>query len=103
MKRDGEFIVSEIAGEYIILPTGSAALRFHRLITINEVEAFLWELLAQEQTEESLVQNVLRTYEVDEKTARQDVANWSIRPGSASAVYLVRLWLFMNRESIKKR
>lgn len=76
MKRDGEFIVSEIAGEYIILPTGSAALRFHRLITINEVEAFLWELLAQEQTEESLVQNVLRTYEVDEKTARQDVANF---------------------------
>ena len=76
MKRDGEFIVSEIAGEYIILPTGSAALRFHHLITINEVEAFLWELLAQEQTEESLVQNVLRTYEVDEKTARQDVANF---------------------------
>lgn len=76
MKRDGEFIVSKIAGEYIILPTGSAALRFHRLIMINEVEAFLWELLAQEQTEESLVQNVLRTYEVDEKTVRQDVANF---------------------------
>ena len=76
MKRDGEFIVSEIAGEYIIIPTGSAALRYHRLITINVVEAFLWELLAQEQTEESLVQNVLRTYEVDEKTARQDIANF---------------------------
>lgn len=76
MKRDGEFIVSKIAGEYILIPTGNAALRFHRLMIINEVEAFLWELLAQEQTEESLVQNVLRTYEVDEKTARQDIADF---------------------------
>ena len=59
-----------------MIPTGNTALRFHHLIVLNEVEAFLWQLLEKEQTEESLLQNVLRTYEVDERTARQDIADF---------------------------
>lgn len=76
MRRNQEFVICEAAGEYIIIPTGNTALRFHHLIILNKAEAFLWQLLKTDQTEESLLRNVMRTYEVDEGTARKDIANF---------------------------
>ena len=51
-------------------------MRFHHLIILNKAEAFLWQLLKTDQTEESLLRNVMRTYEVDEGTARKDIADF---------------------------
>ena len=59
-----------------MIPTGNTALRFHHLIILNKVEAFLWQLLKTDQTEESLLRDVMRTYEVDEGTARKDIADF---------------------------
>ena len=73
MKLKYEFSVREIAGDYIIVPTGSTALQFNGLITVNEVGAYLWKLMQQETTEEALVQSVVTEYEVEEETARQDI------------------------------
>ena len=65
MRRNQEFVICEAAGEYIMIPTGNTALRFHHLIILNK-----------DQTEESLLRNVMRTYEVDEGTARKDIADF---------------------------
>lgn len=73
MKISKEFVIREIAGDYIIVPTGSTALQFNGLITVNEVGAFLWKNMQQETTEEALVQSVVSEYEVEEETARQDI------------------------------
>ena len=73
MKISKEFVIREIAGDYIIVPTGNTALQFNGLITVNEVGAFLWKFLQQETTEEALVQSVVSEYEVEEETARQDI------------------------------
>ena len=73
MKISKEFVIREIAGDYIIVPTGSTALQFNGLITVNEVGAYLWKLMQQETTEEALVQSVVTEYEVEEETARQDI------------------------------
>ena len=59
-----------------MIPTGNTAWRFHHLIILNKAEAFLWQLLKTDQTEESLLRNVMRTYEVDEGTARKDIADF---------------------------
>ena len=37
MKIDRNFVLREIAGEYIIIPTGKTALEFNGLITVNEI------------------------------------------------------------------
>ena len=76
MRRNQECVICEAAGEYIMIPTGNTALRFHHLIILNKAEAFLWQLLKTDQTEESLLRNVMRTYEVDEGTARKDIADF---------------------------
>lgn len=73
MKIEKEFILREIAGDYVIVPTGKTALEFNGLITVNELGAFIWKKLQQEVTEDELIQVILEEYEVDEETARHDV------------------------------
>lgn len=73
MKIEKEFILREIAGDYVIVPTGKTALEFNGLITVNELGAFIWKKLQQDVTEDELIQVILEEYEVDEETARNDV------------------------------
>lgn len=77
MKISQNFILREIAGEYVIVPTGEAAYEFQGLITVNETGAFLWEKLQKdEQTEESLVKVLCEEYETDQTQAEKDVAEF---------------------------
>lgn len=73
MKIDKEFVLREIAGDYILVPVGETALHFNGLITVNEVGAFLWEQLRQETTRSQLIERILEEYEVDEATVSGDV------------------------------
>lgn len=73
MKVDKEFVLREIAGDYVIIPIGRTVLSFNGLITVNEIGAFLWNLLQGDVTKEDLVAKVLDEYEVDEETAREDI------------------------------
>lgn len=72
MKLSENFIMREIAGEKIVVPTGAAA-QMNSLITLNGVAAFVWECLQTERTAEEVKKMVLDKYEVDEETAGQDV------------------------------
>ena len=73
MQVGKEFVLREIAGEYIIIPTGKMVSRFNGLITVNEVGVSLWNLLQEDVTLEQLVQGVLDEYEVEESVAREDI------------------------------
>lgn len=76
MKIDKSFILREIAGDFIIVPTGNTVLNFNGLITVNEIGAFLWELLQEDTTEDKMLEAVLHDYDVDEKTARTDIQEY---------------------------
>ena len=73
MRIDKEFVLREIAGDYIIIPTGKMVLDFNGLITVNEVGAFLWNMLQEEVTVEDLVKGILEEYEVEEDVAKEDI------------------------------
>lgn len=73
MRIEKEFVLREIAGDYIIIPTGSTVLEFNGLITVNEVGVTLWKLLQQGADIEQLVQGVLAEYDVQEDVAREDI------------------------------
>jgi hypothetical protein len=70
------FVVREIAGETIAIPAGAAARELSGLLALNGSGQFLFELLQTEQTEDSLVNAMLETYEIDEATARADVVEF---------------------------
>lgn len=76
MRISDQFILRQIAGEYIIIPTGQTTLKFNGMITVNEQGAFLWEALKEEITEDGLVEAVLAEYDIDRQTAAADVAEF---------------------------
>ena len=73
MRIEKEFILREIAGDYVIVTTGKTALEFNGLITVNELGAFIWKKMQQDISEDNLVSAILDEYEVQEETARNDV------------------------------
>lgn len=73
MKINNEFVLREIAGDYIIIPTGKMALDFNGMITMNEVGVFLWKKLQEEVTFEELLKAVLDEYDVEEEVAKADI------------------------------
>lgn len=73
MRINKEFVLREIAGEYIVIPVGATALEFNGLITVNEVGVFLWKKLQEETTMSELIEAVLAEYDVEEDVARADI------------------------------
>lgn len=72
MKLKDGFLLREVAGETVVLPTGGG-LDLNLMITLNGTGRFLWERLETGAEEDDLVSALLAEYEVDESTARQAV------------------------------
>ena len=68
MKLKEGFLLREIAGQTVVLPTGGD-LDINMMITLNGTGAFLWEHLQEETNEVALVSALLAEYDVDEATA----------------------------------
>lgn len=81
MKRNTDFMLRDIAGEVILVPTGAATQQFNGMITLNEVAAFIWKNLDESESSEILVDKIMDEFEVDRETATRDVI------GFASALY----------------
>lgn len=67
------FLIREIAGETVAIPSGQAAHHLSGLVVINGCGQFLFDLLQSEQTEASLLNAMTDTYDVDEVTALVDI------------------------------
>ena len=73
MKLEKEFVLREIAGDYVIIPVGKTVIEFNGLITVNEVGVSIWNMLQNEVTFDQIVQVILNEYEVEESVAREDI------------------------------
>ena len=73
MRVSKDFIMRQIAGEFIVIPVGQTALKIHGMINLSESAALLWEKLQTDCTEEELIQALLTEYEIDYETAAADV------------------------------
>lgn len=73
MKIKNGFILRQVAGQVVVLPSGDS-LDLNMMITLNDTGAFLWEHLQQETDENTLVAALLGEYDVNEATARKAVA-----------------------------
>ena len=73
MRVSKDLILREVAGEYILIPVGKAALEIHGMINLSESAVLLWKKLQEDCTEEELVQALLVEYDIDRETAAADV------------------------------
>lgn len=73
MKIKDGFMLSRVAGSYVVVPVGAVQADFTGMITLNPVGAFLWGKLEKETTRDELLKSLLSQYDTDEKTAAQDI------------------------------
>lgn len=73
MKLKEGFVLRNVAGETIVVPTGSD-LDLNMMITLNDSGRFLWEKLEQGAEEEELVAALLGEYDVTPETVKAHVA-----------------------------
>ena len=73
MKRNPDFLLREVAGKQVAVPVGKAAAKFHGMLTLNASSVYLWQLLEQDQTVESLTEALCEKYAVERETAQADV------------------------------
>lgn len=71
MKIKNGFTLKKVMGSYMIVSTTDES--FNNVQTMNETGAFLWELLKEDTTIDSMSQKVAEEYEIDEETAKRDI------------------------------
>ena len=71
-----ELIKREIAGDTILVPVGKTVYDSNGLFVLNELGAFIWDLLPNINTEAEICAAVLNEYEVSAEEAAKDVAEF---------------------------
>lgn len=76
MKRNPGFLMRQVAGRYVLAPVGDTVKSFSGMITMNTTGKFLWDLLENDQTVDSLAQALVDNYEVSFESAKADVVKY---------------------------
>lgn len=74
-----ELIRREIAGDTILVPVGRAVYDSNGLFMLNELGAFIWDLLPAVNTPQEICSAILAEYEVTPEEAAADVADFLSR------------------------
>ncbi len=75
MKLKDGFILREVAGETVVIPSGRT-LDLNMMISLNGTGKVLWQKLEEGAEEAELVAALLAEYEVSEEQATRSVKNF---------------------------
>ena len=75
MKLKEGFVLGQIAGENVVLPSGDG-LDLTKMISLNDTGKFIWECLEKETTQEQIVDAILAEYNVSREKAAEYVADF---------------------------
>ena len=73
MKLKPDYVLREIAGDFVLVPTGEAVAKYNGLFGVSEVGARILELLPECEDEAAIVSKIVEEYDIDEETASADV------------------------------
>lgn len=73
MKISDNFVLRQVAGEWIVLPVAEKTVNFNGMLTLNETGFMLWKLLEKGSSREALAQALTDEYDVTYAEALADV------------------------------
>ena len=73
MKLKNGFVLREVAGKCVAVPTGTN-INFNGMITLNGTAKVLWDCLEKGAELEDLAKALLAEYDVDRETAEKHAA-----------------------------
>lgn len=79
MKLKDEIVTGNIDGKDFAIATGKLAAKFNGIINNNPTAGFIFNLLKEEQTEDSIVAAMLEKYDAPEEEIRADVQELMIQ------------------------
>ena len=68
-----EFVLREIAGTCVLVPTGATTQEFNGMITINDTAKFFWQNIEKVNSFEELIEKLLEEYDVPREIAERDM------------------------------
>lgn len=74
MKVKSDYVLREVADQYIVVPTGASSVDFNGIITLNKSGSKLFKLLSTDTSKEDLVKYLLDHYQVSNEDAKKDVS-----------------------------
>lgn len=75
MKLKEGFILHDVGEEHMVVATGEAGKHFNGLIRNNSTANEIYRMLLKETTEEQIVEEMLKKYEVSKEVVNKDVHN----------------------------
>lgn len=73
MKIKDGFVLRNVSGEYMVMPTGQNIRTFEGTIVLNHVAAFIWDRLVDGCSREELLQDILVSFAVERDRAETDL------------------------------
>ena len=70
--REG-FLLRNVAGNNVDVPSGQATLDFNGMMSLNETGAFIFSKMLDGTTKEQLIEDLISEYEVEREIAQKDV------------------------------
>lgn len=86
MKIKNGFIKRTVNNVQVAVAVGEAADTFNGMITLNGSAAFLWDLLAEDKTQEQLVDAMLEKYDIEKEIAERDVSSFVEKAKNAGII-----------------
>jgi len=76
MKIKKNYLLKEVADQYVLVPVGEEAIKFNGVISLNKSGKRLFEKLQTDVTQEQLISHLQSLYDVTTEKATKDVANF---------------------------
>ena len=73
--KDG-FILREVMGQAVVVPTGSATEIFSGMIKLNDTGKCIWQGLLEGENETQLVERIVAEFDVSQSKAEEGVKNF---------------------------
>ena len=73
MKINENFVLREVAGNWVVIPIGEKSVDFNGMMNLNETGVLLWRELEKGADKEALVAAITGEYEVSAKEAAEDI------------------------------
>ena len=76
VSQSPSIVTRKTGNEYVLVPIANNIADMNSVYTLNETGAFLWEQIDGKKSVKDLIEAVVAEYEVDKKTATEDVLSF---------------------------
>jgi hypothetical protein len=73
LSHSKSIVTTRTGNEYVLVPIANNIADMNSMYTLNETGAFIWERINGEKSVEDIINEMMNEYEVDYKTASNDV------------------------------